>query len=99
MKRRIKDPRDVIIEPVVSEKSYDLIDDANTYTFVVDRGANKIQIRQAVSSIFGVRVTSVNTLNRKGKIKRTGWVEGRRKDTKRALVTLAEGDSIDIFEV
>ena len=99
MKRKIRDYRDVIIEPVVSEKSYDLIDDFNTYTFVVDRGANKIQIGQAVEAIFDVDVLSVNTMNRKGKHKRTGWVVGKRKDTKRALVTLAAGDSIDVFEV
>ena len=99
MKRRIQDPRDVIIEPVVSEKSYDQIDESNTYTFIVDRGANKTQIKQAVSEIFGVRVVSVNTMNRKGKVKRTGYVVGKRKDTKRAMVKLAVGDSIDIFEV
>ena len=99
MKRRIQDPRDVIIEPVVSEKSYDQIDESNTYTFIVDRGANKTQIGQAVSEIFGVRVVSVNTMNRKGKVKRTGYVVGKRKDTKRAMVKLAVGDSIDIFEV
>ena len=91
MKRTLRDPRDVILEPVVSEKSYDLIDDVNTYTFVVDRGANKTQIKQAVSTLFGVQVLSVNTMNRIGKVKR--------KDTKRALVKLAEGDSIDFFEV
>jgi len=99
MKRTLRDPRDVIVEPVVSEKSYDLIDDFNTYTFVVDRGANKTQIGQAISAIFDVDVVSVNTLNRKGKVKRTGYVVGKRKDTKRALIKLAEGDSIDIFEV
>jgi large subunit ribosomal protein L23 len=99
MKRTLRDPRDVIIEPVVSEKSYDLIDDANTYTFVVDRGANKTQIKQAVITLFNVQVVSVNTMNRKGKIKRTGYVLGKRKDTKRALVKLADGDSIDFFEV
>ena len=99
MKRTLRDPRDVIVEPVVSEKSYDLIDDFNTYTFVVDRGANKTQIGQAISAIFDVDVVSVNTLNRKGKVKRTGHVVGKRKDTKRALIKLAEGDSIDIFEV
>jgi large subunit ribosomal protein L23 len=98
MKRRIRDYRDVIIEPVVSEKSYDLIDDFNTYTFVVDRGANKTQIGQAVSAIFEVDVVSVNTMNRKGKVKRVGYTVGKRKDTKRALVKLAEGDSIDLFE-
>lgn len=99
MKRTLRDPRDVIIEPVVSEKSYDLIDDSNTYTFVVDRGANKTQIKQAVAALFDVRVLSVNTMNRKGKIKRTGYVLGKRKDTKRALVKLAEGDEIDFFGV
>jgi len=95
----MKDPRDVILEPVVSEKSYDLIQDLNTYTFIVDRRSNKTEIKQSVQRIFDVRVVSVNTMNRKGKRKRTGWVIGRRKSTKRALVRLATGDSIDIFEV
>ena len=95
----MKDPRDIIFEPVVSEKSYDLIDDLNTYTFVVDPRSNKTEIKQAVEEIFDVKVASVNTMNRKGKKKRTGWVVGRRKDTKRAMVTLAEGDSIDIFGI
>ena len=94
-----KNPRDVILEPVVSEKSYDLIQDFNTYTFVVDPRTNKTEVKQAVQAIFDVRVVSVNTLNRKGKQKRTGYKLGRRKSTKRALVTLAIGDSIDIFEV
>lgn len=92
-------PRDIIIEPVVSEKSYDLVANYNTYTFVVDRRSNKTQIRQAIEQIFDVKVTSVNTMNRKGKKKRTGWTVGKRKDIKRALVTLAPGDSIDAFEV
>ena len=95
----MKDPRDVVLKPVVSEKSYDLIQDVNTYTFVVDRRSNKTEIKQAVQSIFAVRVVSVNTINRKGKQKRTGYVVGRRSETKRALVKLAVGDSIDIFEV
>lgn len=95
----MKDPRDVILKPVVSEKSYDLIQDHNTYTFIVDRRANKTEIRQAVEAIFGVSVVNVNTINRKGKQKRTGWVVGRRSDIKRALVKLAVGNSIDIFEV
>jgi large subunit ribosomal protein L23 len=95
----MKDPRDLIFEPVVSEKSYDLIEDSNTYTFLVDRRSNKTEIKEAVQSIFGVTVLSVNTMNRKGKLKRTGYVIGKRKDTKRALVKLASGDSIDIFEV
>lgn len=94
-----KNPRDIIFEPVVSEKSYDLIQENNTYTFVVDKRANKTEIKQAIAEIFDVRVTRVNTINRKGKVKRTGWKLGKRPDTKRALVTLAVGNSIDIFEV
>ena len=94
-----KNPRDIVFEPVVSEKSYDLIQDFNTYTFIVDKRANKTEIKQAIAEIFDVRVTRVNTINRKGKLKRTGWKMGKRPDTKRALVTLATGSSIDIFEV
>ncbi len=94
-----KNPRDIVFEPVVSEKSYDLIQDVNTYTFVVDKRANKTEIKQAVAEIFDVRVTRVNTINRRGKVKRTGWKTGKRPDSKRALVTLAVGSSIDIFEV
>jgi large subunit ribosomal protein L23 len=90
-------PRDVVLEPVVSEKSYALLDEGR-YTFLVDPRANKTQIKQAVQDIFGVRVLSVNTLNRRGKRKRFGAHYGRRKDTKRAVVTLAAGDQIDIFE-
>jgi large subunit ribosomal protein L23 len=93
----MKDPRDVIVKPVVSEKSYALLD-AGVYTFVVHPEANKTEIRQAVESIFGVHVTKVNTLNRKGKKKRRGRWFGTRPDTKRAIVTLAEGQKIDLFE-
>jgi large subunit ribosomal protein L23 len=95
----VRDPRDVIIKPVISEKSYALLD-KNVYTFVVAEQANKIEIRQAVESIFGVRVTNVNTLNRKGKRKRnrrTGTF-GTRPSSKRAVVSLAEGDRIELFE-
>jgi large subunit ribosomal protein L23 len=95
----MKDPRDVILAPVVSEKSYDLIERTNTYTFVVSPRAHKDEIRDAVQSIFRVRVLNVNTMNRKGKIKRTGYVLGRRKNIKRALVKLAPDDSIDLFGV
>ena len=95
----MKDARDVIIRPVVSEKSYGLLDDG-VYTFVVHPSANKAEIRQAVESIFDVRVASVNTLNRKGKLKRNRRqaTYGKRPDTKRALVTLAGGDRIELFE-
>ena len=92
-----KNPRDVILKPVVSEKSYALLD-ANTYTFIVDPDANKTEIKEAVQSIFSVRVTSVNTLHRKGKRKRTRQTFGVRKATKRALVTLHPDDKIEIFE-
>jgi large subunit ribosomal protein L23 len=88
--------RDVIIAPVVSEKSYGLMDEGR-YTFVVHKSANKTEIKQAVESIFGVKVRSVNTMNRKGKAKRFGLVMGQRKDQKRAIVTLAPGEEIDIF--
>jgi large subunit ribosomal protein L23 len=88
--------RDVIIAPVVSEKSYGLMDEGR-YTFVVHPSSNKTEIKQAVESIFGVKVASVNTLNRKGKAKRFGMKMGQRKNTKRAIVTLAAGEEIDIF--
>ena len=93
------EPRDVILEPVVSEKSYGLLDEG-AYTFRVHSEANKIQIRQAIESIFDVRVVKVTTANRKGKRKRNrrALTYGRRPDTKRAIVTLVEGDRIDLFE-
>jgi large subunit ribosomal protein L23 len=93
----VKDHRDVVLAPVVSEKSYGLIDEG-TYTFIVHPDANKTEIRQAVEAIFGVQVAKVNTVNRKGKRKRFGVRYGQRKDTKRAYVTLAEGEEIDIFD-
>jgi large subunit ribosomal protein L23 len=91
-----KDHRDVLIAPVVSEKSYGLLDN-NKYTFVVHPDANKTEIKIAVEKVFNVKVTSVNTLNRPGKARRTARGIGRRKDTKRAVVSLAEGHRIDIF--
>lgn len=93
------DARSVIIRPVVSEKSYDLIE-GNVYTFVVHNDANKTQIRQAVEEVFDVRVVSVNTLNRKGKrirSRRTG-TSSARPTTKRAIVTVHADDTIDLFE-
>jgi large subunit ribosomal protein L23 len=95
----MKNPRDIILAPVVSEKSYDLIEKRNTYTFLVDRRSNKSEIKDAVEGIFGVRVISVATHNRHGKRKRTGFVWGRRPHQKRALVRLAAGSSIDLFGV
>jgi large subunit ribosomal protein L23 len=92
----IADPRDIIVAPVVSEKSYAELQN-NWYTFLVNPDANKTQIKIAIEQIFSVRVLSVNTINREGKRKRTrtGW--GKRKDTKRAMVKLADGDRIDAF--
>ena len=93
------DPRDVVLRPVVSEKSYGLLD-RNVYTFVVRSDATKIQVRDAVEQIFNVRVVKVNTLNRKGKRKRNRRLPtfGKRADTKRAIVTLSAGNRIDLFE-
>lgn len=93
----MKSPRDVIIRPIVSEKSYAGIE-RNTYTFLVDPRANKTEIKEAVQEIWGVRVVSVNTMNRRGKVKRRGFTRGKRPDQKRAIVTLAPGESIEIFE-
>jgi large subunit ribosomal protein L23 len=95
----VKDPRDVILRPVVSEKSYALLD-KGIYIFVVSPDANKIEIRQAVESIFNVSVVKVNTLNRKGKRKRNRRQAtfGRRPDAKRAIVTLATGQTIPLLE-
>lgn len=95
----MKTVHDIILAPVVSEKSYDLIENNNTYTFEVDPRSNKEQIKDAVEKVFDVKVLRVNTMNRKGKVKRTGYKLGKRKDVKRAVVTLAEGDSIDLFGV
>jgi large subunit ribosomal protein L23 len=91
------DARDVILAPVVSEKSYSLLD-LNSYTFIVHPQANKTEIRQAVEKIWDVKVLSVNTVNRKGKNKRFRQLLGKRPDTKRAVVKLAAGDKIEIFE-
>ena len=95
----MRDPHNVLIRPVVSEKSYSLMDN-NVYVFVVDPSATKIDVRNAVEQAFSVRVTKVNTLNRKGKATRNRRtnVKGKRPDTKRAIVTLHPDDSIDLFE-
>jgi large subunit ribosomal protein L23 len=93
----IPDPRDVLLAPVVSEKSYGLLEERQ-YTFVVHPDANKTEIKIAVEKVFGVKVLSVNTLNRPGKRKRSRTGYGKRKDTKRAIVTLSEeSNTIDVF--
>lgn len=88
--------RDILLAPVVSEKSYGLLDE-NKYTFLVAPDVNKTQIKIAVEAVFNVKVISVNTMNRQGKNKRTRFGDGKRKDTKRAIVQVAAGDRIDIF--
>ncbi len=95
----MKAPHDLILAPVVSEKSYDLIENENIYTFEVDPRSNKEEIRDAIDEVFEVTVIRVNTMNRKGKRKRSGFTFGKRKDVKRAIVKIAEGDSIDLFGV
>ena len=92
----VADPRDIIIAPVISEKSYSELN-KNWYTFLVHPDANKTAIKIAIQQIFDVRVETVNTLNRQGKRKRTRTGYGKRKDTKRAIVTLKPGDRIDVF--
>ena len=96
----MKDPRDVVLAPVVSEKSYELLE-SNVYTFRVHPNASKPEIKDAVESLFDVTVLKVNTMNRKGKRRRNrrSPTFGRRPDVKRALVTLAEGDQIELFDV
>ena len=95
----MRDPHNVLIRPVVSEKSYTLMDN-NVYVFVVDPSATKIDVRHAVEQAFSVRVTKVNTMNRKGKVRRNrkSNTKGTRPDTKRAVITLHAGDRIDLFE-
>jgi large subunit ribosomal protein L23 len=93
----MKDPRDIIIRPVISEKTYGLLDE-NKYTFIVDPRSNKTEIKQAIERIFDVTVLSVNTMNRSGKRKRRGLIVGKRPDTKRAIVTVAPGDEIELFD-
>ena len=96
----MKDPRDVVLAPIVSEKSYELLE-ANVYTFRVHPDASKPEIKDAVESLFDVTVLKVNTMNRKGKRRRNrrNLSYGRKPDIKRALITLAEGDEIELFDV
>lgn len=93
---KIRDHRDILLAPVVSEKSYGLLDE-NKYTFLVAPDANKTEIKIAVEKVFDVKVINVNTLNRPGKARRTRAGMGKRPDTKRAIVTVADGQRIDIF--
>ena len=92
------DARDVIIRPVVTERSTVMADEQNAYTIIVARGANKVQIRHAVERLFGVRVLDVRTMNYPGKVRRVGRNVGRRPGYKKAVVKLAEGEYIDVYE-
>ena len=92
------DARDIIKRPVITEKSTDLMTSENKYTFLVDLRANKTQIKSAIEEIFNVKVEKVNTVRVRGKIRRMGRYEGRRPDYKKAIVTLADGHSIEVIE-
>jgi len=94
----MKDARDIIIAPVVSEKSMFNIKKNNTYTFKVNKKANKIEIRNAIEEIFNVKVKKVNTMNVRGKMRRLGAHEGKKPDWKKAMVKLNKGDNIEVFE-
>ncbi|AZR74720.1 50S ribosomal protein L23 [Anoxybacter fermentans] len=93
----MKDPRDIIIAPHISEKSMRLIEENNTYTFKVALNANKTEIKKAIEEIFGVKVLKVNTARMPGKMKRLGIHRGRTPEWKKAMVKLAEGDRIEIY--
>ncbi|GAW90908.1 50S ribosomal protein L23 [Calderihabitans maritimus] len=93
----MRSPHEVLIKPVITEKSMALKED-NKYTFIVDKNANKIEIKKAVEELFNVKVLKVNTMNLKGKKKRMGRFEGKTPDRKKAIVTLKPGDKIDLFE-
>ena len=92
----MKDPREVIIRPIITEHSYDMME-KNTYTFEVAKDSNKVEIAQAVEAIFNVKVVKVNTLNVKPKPKRVRYQRGQTRTWKKAMVTLKEGDTIELF--
>ncbi len=92
------DLRDVVVAPIITEKSMQQMEENNRYTFQVAPGANKIEIREAIEEIFNVKVEKVNTMNYRGKTRRLGMNEGKRPDWKKAIVRLAAGDSIELFE-
>lgn len=92
----MKDPREVIIRPIITENSYDMMEN-NVYTFEVAKDSNKVEVRQAIEALFNVHVTKVNTLNVKSKPKRLRQQPGRTRTWKKAMVTLAEGETIELF--
>ena len=94
----MRDPKDVIIRPVVTERSTELADDRGAYTFIVEKNANKIEIKNAVESLFDVKVKNVRTANYRGKWRRVGSAYGQKASYKKAVVTLVEGQRIDVYE-
>lgn len=94
----MRDPRTIIIRPVVTERSTELADERGAYTFIVNRDANKIEIRRAVESLFDVKVDTVRTANYRGKWRRVGSAYGKKAAYKKAVVTLVEGEQIDVYE-
>jgi large subunit ribosomal protein L23 len=94
----MRDPRDVIVRPVVTERSTELADDRGAYTFIVNKDANKIEIKKAVETLFDVKVKDVRTANYRGKWRRVGQAYGQKASYKKAVVTLAEGQRIDVYE-
>ncbi len=94
----MKDPHDIVLKPLLTEKMEFLKDDSGKYAFVVDKNANKIDIKKAIEKIYNVTVRKVAVMNKQGKKRRIGWVPGRRSSWKKAIVTLKEGDTIEYFE-
>ncbi|MGQ0563288.1 MAG: 50S ribosomal protein L23 [Gemmatimonadota bacterium] len=94
----MRDPRQIIVRPVVTERSTELADDRGAYTFIVNRDANKIEIKHAVEKLFDVKVDSVRTANYRGKWRRVGTSYGQKPGYKKAIVTLVEGERIDVYE-
>jgi large subunit ribosomal protein L23 len=94
----MRDPRQIIIRPVVTERSTELADERGKYTFIVHPSANKIEIKNAVQSLFEVKVKDVHTANFRGKLRRVGRSEGKKAAYKKAVVTLADGERIDVYE-
>lgn len=94
----MRDPRQIIVKPVVTERSTELADDRGAYTFIVNRDANKIEIKHAVETLFTVKVASVRTANYRGKWRRVGSAYGKKPGYKKAIVTLADGERIDVYE-
>jgi large subunit ribosomal protein L23 len=94
----MRDAREIIVKPVVTERSTELADDRGAYTFIVNKTANKIEIRNAIESLFGVKVKDVRTANYRGKWRRVGSAYGKKAAYKKAIVTLADGERIDVYE-